>query len=55
LSEFIDLEARDVIAMGTRAGVGFKRKPPEFLRPGDVVEVTVEGIDMLSNSVATDK
>lgn len=55
LSEFIDLEAGDVIAMGTPGGVGFKRKPPVFLRPGDVVEVTVEGIGTLSNTIVTDR
>ncbi|MFD2101830.1 fumarylacetoacetate hydrolase family protein [Tabrizicola soli] len=54
LSEFIDLEAGDVIAMGTPAGVGFKRKPPLFLKPGDVVEVEVEGIGILSNPVVAD-
>ena len=55
LSEFIDLEAGDVIAMGTPAGVGFKRKPPIFLKPGDVVEVEVEGIGTLTNTVVEDK
>lgn len=54
LSEFIDLEAGDIIAMGTPAGVGFKRRPPVFLRPGDVVDVTVEGIGTLSNAVVLD-
>jgi 2-keto-4-pentenoate hydratase/2-oxohepta-3-ene-1,7-dioic acid hydratase in catechol pathway len=37
--------------MGTPAGVGFKRNPPEFLTPGDVVEVTVAGIGTLRNPV----
>lgn len=54
LSEFIDLEAGDVIAMGTPAGVGFKRKPPLFLKPGDMVDVEVEGIGILSNPVVAD-
>lgn len=54
LSEFIDLEAGDVIAMGTPAGVGFKRKPPVFLKPGDTVEVEVEGIGRLVNKVVED-
>ena len=39
----------DVIATGTPRGVGFKSKPPEFLRDGDVVEATVEGIGTLRN------
>ena len=54
LSEFIDLEAGDVIAMGTPAGVGFKRKPPIFLKPGDTVEVELEGIGKLVNRVVHD-
>ena len=54
LSEFIDLQAGDVIAMGTPAGVGFKRKPPLFLKPGDTVEVEVEGIGKLVNPVVSD-
>lgn len=54
LSEFIDLEAGDVIAMGTPAGVGFKRKPPLFLKVGDTVEVEVEGIGRLVNQVVAD-
>ncbi len=55
LSEFIDLEAGDVIAMGTPAGVGFKRKPPVFLKPGDVVEVELDGIGTLTNTVVLDR
>lgn len=54
LSEFIDLEAGDVIAMGTPAGVGFKRKPPIFLKPGDTVEVELDGIGVLVNRVVND-
>lgn len=41
-----------VILTGTPSGVGFTRKPPVFLMPGDTVEVTVEGIGTLSNPVA---
>jgi 2-keto-4-pentenoate hydratase/2-oxohepta-3-ene-1,7-dioic acid hydratase in catechol pathway len=40
-----------VILTGTPSGVGFTRKPPVFLRPGDTIEATVEGIGTLSNSV----
>jgi len=54
LSEFLDLEAGDVIAMGTPAGVGFKRKPPIFLQKGDVVEVELEGVGILANKVVED-
>lgn len=40
-----------VISTGTPFGVGFTRKPPEFLRPGDVVTLEVEGIGRLTNPV----
>ena len=40
-----------VIATGTPAGVGMGFDPPEFLKPGDVVECTVEGIGTLRNTV----
>ena len=44
LSQFMTLEAGDVISTGTPAGVGLGRKPPEFLRAGDVLELTIEGL-----------
>jgi 2-keto-4-pentenoate hydratase/2-oxohepta-3-ene-1,7-dioic acid hydratase in catechol pathway len=40
-----------LILTGTPSGVGFNRKPPAYLMPGDTVEVTVEGIGTLSNPV----
>ncbi len=40
-----------LIATGTPEGVGFARQPPEFLRPGDLVEAEVEGLGRLSNRV----
>jgi len=40
-----------VILTGTPSGVGFTRKPPVYLMPGDTVNVTLEGIGTLSNSV----
>jgi 2-keto-4-pentenoate hydratase/2-oxohepta-3-ene-1,7-dioic acid hydratase in catechol pathway len=54
LSQTITLEPGDVIATGTPPGVGFARKPPIFLKPGDVVEVEVEGLGVLSNPVVAD-
>jgi 2-keto-4-pentenoate hydratase/2-oxohepta-3-ene-1,7-dioic acid hydratase in catechol pathway len=54
LSETVTLEPGDVIATGTPPGVGFARKPPVFLKPGDVVEVEVEGLGVLSNPVVND-
>jgi 2-keto-4-pentenoate hydratase/2-oxohepta-3-ene-1,7-dioic acid hydratase in catechol pathway len=38
-----------IIATGTPDGVGFVRKPPEFLRPGDVMETEVERVGLLRN------
>ena len=55
ISEFVPLEAGDVIATGTPAGVGFKREPPEFLRPGDTVTVTVGGVGVLANPVVAEE
>jgi len=45
------LEPGDIIATGTPEGVGFARTPPEFLRDGDVVEVDIEKIGVLRNTV----
>jgi 2-keto-4-pentenoate hydratase/2-oxohepta-3-ene-1,7-dioic acid hydratase in catechol pathway len=47
----ITLEPGDVIATGTPAGVGFARKPPVFLKPGDRMEVEIEGIGGLGNPI----
>ncbi len=51
LSHSFTLEAGDVIASGTPPGVGFSRKPPIFLEPGDTVKTWVEGIGELNNPV----
>lgn len=51
LSSVMTLEPGDIVATGTPAGVGFARKPPLYLRPGDVVEVEITGIGCLSNPV----
>ncbi len=52
ISASITLEPGDVIATGTPAGVGFARKPPVFLKPGDVMDVNIERIGGLGSSVA---
>ncbi|TXT56031.1 MAG: hypothetical protein BAJATHORv1_30415 [Candidatus Thorarchaeota archaeon] len=52
LSKSFTLEPGDVIATGTPAGVGFARDPPEFLKPGDEVELYIEKIGYLRNSIA---
>ena len=51
LSEVMTLGPGDVIATGTPAGVGYARKPPLFLKPGDVCEVTISHVGTLSNPV----
>jgi 2-keto-4-pentenoate hydratase/2-oxohepta-3-ene-1,7-dioic acid hydratase in catechol pathway len=52
LSEAMTLEPGDVIATGTPAGVGYARSPPVFMRPGDRIEVEIEQIGRLVNTVA---
>lgn len=52
LSKGMTLLPGDVIATGTPAGVGFARTPPEFLADGDVMEVEIERIGILRNTVA---
>ncbi|KQZ82934.1 2-hydroxyhepta-2,4-diene-1,7-dioate isomerase [Mesorhizobium sp. Root157] len=44
LSQFMSLHPGDIIATGTPAGVGMGKKPPRFLKPGDVVELGVAGL-----------
>ena len=51
LSRMMTLEPGDILTTGTPAGVGFARKPPEFLKPGDVLESEVEKIGALRNPV----
>ncbi len=52
LSEAFTLEAGDIIVTGTPSGVGLARKPPLWMKPGDVCEVELEGIGVLRNPVA---
>jgi 2-keto-4-pentenoate hydratase/2-oxohepta-3-ene-1,7-dioic acid hydratase in catechol pathway len=51
LSRSITLEPGDIIATGTPPGVGFARKPPIFLKDGDVCEVEIDGLGVLINPV----
>jgi 2-keto-4-pentenoate hydratase/2-oxohepta-3-ene-1,7-dioic acid hydratase in catechol pathway len=51
VSGFTPLGPGDVISTGTPEGVGFVRKPPLFLKPGDVVEIEVEKVGTLRNPV----
>jgi acylpyruvate hydrolase len=54
LSQAMTLEPGDVIATGTPGGVGFARKPPRFLQPGDVVQVEIDRIGSLENPVVAE-
>ncbi len=52
ITECMTLEPGDVIITGTPAGVGYARTPPVFMKPGDICEVEIEGIGILSNTIA---
>jgi len=51
LTEVMTLEPGDVVLTGTPAGVGYARNPPVFMKPGDAVEVSIEKVGMLRNTV----
>jgi 2-keto-4-pentenoate hydratase/2-oxohepta-3-ene-1,7-dioic acid hydratase in catechol pathway len=51
LSSVFTLEPGDIVSTGTPAGVGFARKPPRYLRPGDECIVEVQGLGELRNPV----
>ena len=51
ISSVVTLEPGDIVATGTPAGVGFARKPPRYLRPGDEVIIRIQGIGELRNPV----
>lgn len=52
VSQWIALQPGDVIASGTMGGVGFSRKPPIFMQPGDIAEVEIEGVGTLVNTIS---
>jgi len=51
LSLGMTLEAGDILSTGTPSGVGFARTPPEFLKPGDLLETEIEGIGVMRNPI----
>ena len=50
-SDFTTLHPGDIIATGTPEGVGHSRKPPLWMKRGDVLEVRIEGVGVLANPV----
>ena len=55
ISQVVTLEPGDLIFTGTPPGVGNARKPPVFLKDGDVAEVEIEGLGTLRNPVSQEK
>lgn len=51
ISSTITLDPGDIVATGTPSGVGAFRKPPIYLKPGDITEVEIEKLGKLSNTV----
>lgn len=54
VSSYSELKPGDIISTGTPTGAGARFDPPRWLKPGDVVEVTVPGIGTLKNGVVDD-
>jgi 2-keto-4-pentenoate hydratase/2-oxohepta-3-ene-1,7-dioic acid hydratase in catechol pathway len=55
LSSFTTLRPGDVIATGTPGGVGFARQPPVWLKEGDTLEITVEGVGRIAMPVVAEE
>jgi 2-keto-4-pentenoate hydratase/2-oxohepta-3-ene-1,7-dioic acid hydratase in catechol pathway len=51
VSTFTELHANDIIITGTPTGAGARLDPPQWLKPGDVIEVEAEGLGILRNTV----
>lgn len=54
ISSFTRLLPGDVVVTGTPAGVGFTKKPPLYMKPGDVFEVEIPGVGLLRNPVVAE-
>jgi 2-keto-4-pentenoate hydratase/2-oxohepta-3-ene-1,7-dioic acid hydratase in catechol pathway len=54
ISQVVTLEPGDIVATGTPSGVGFARRPPRWLQPGDQVIVRIQGIGELRNPVVAE-
>ena len=51
ITKALTLEPGDLVVMGTPSGVGHARKPPLWMKDGDLVEIEIEGIGILANSI----
>lgn len=54
LSQVMTLKPGDILATGTPSGVGVAKKPPQFLQPGDVMRVEIEGLGHIENRVVAE-
>ena len=52
ITQAITLEPGDMLVMGTPSGVGYARKPPIYMKHGDVCEIEIEAVGVLSNPIA---
>jgi 2-keto-4-pentenoate hydratase/2-oxohepta-3-ene-1,7-dioic acid hydratase in catechol pathway len=52
LTEGMTLEPGDIIVTGTPSGVGHARKPPAWMKAGDVIEIDIDGVGVLQNTIA---
>jgi 2-keto-4-pentenoate hydratase/2-oxohepta-3-ene-1,7-dioic acid hydratase in catechol pathway len=55
VSIFTQLAPGDIIVSGTPGGVGWVRKPPVWMKAGDIVEVEIDGVGLLRNTIADEK
>ena len=55
ISSFMELHPGDIISTGTPTGSGIRLDPPQFLKPGDTVEIDVPGVGSLTNTVADER
>jgi 2-keto-4-pentenoate hydratase/2-oxohepta-3-ene-1,7-dioic acid hydratase in catechol pathway len=54
ITKAVTLEPGDLVIMGTPSGVGHARKPPLWMKDGDLVEIEIEGIGILANPIKTE-
>jgi 2-keto-4-pentenoate hydratase/2-oxohepta-3-ene-1,7-dioic acid hydratase in catechol pathway len=54
VSSFTSLSAGDVIITGTPGGVGFRREPPVYMKAGDTVEIEIDGVGLLRNTLVAE-